>query len=99
MQFELLPLIDQMIEYYGLPGGFERFKEYLRLLTGDTHDEVHLPIGGFNPLGKEHVLDKLKELKEIDAEKLIAERINEINQGIADRTPGRTIKVSLSLAD
>ena len=33
---------------------------------------MKLPIGGFNPMGKEHVTEKLIELKNLEAENIIA---------------------------
>jgi len=99
MRFESLPLVDLMIEYYGLPRGFERFQEYIRLLTGDSKDDMQIPIVAFNPMGKEHVLDKLNELKLIDAEKIISNCISEINPEIIGQNADRIFKVSLSLAD
>jgi hypothetical protein len=99
MRFEPLPLLDLMIEYYCLPRGFERFQEYIRLLTGDSKDDMQIPIVAFNPMGKEHVLDKLKELKLIDAEKIIFDCISEINPEIIEQNTNRIFRVALTLAD
>ncbi len=98
MPLALLPVVDLMLEYYELPGGFERFKEYIRLLTGGTGDDMKLPIGGFNPMGKAHVKEKLLELKNLKAEAIMSGIISEFNS--KDQLFGsETFHVSVSLAD
>jgi hypothetical protein len=99
MRFVLLPLIDTMLEYYSLPQGFERFKEYISLLTGGSGDDMKLPIGGFNPMGKEHVTEKLIELKNLGAEKHISEILDKMNSDFANDNQAIEFKVSISLAD
>jgi len=64
--FELLPLLDQMIELYKVPISEERFKIYLNLLQGGEKDNLNLPIQGFNPMAKSHVIEKLEELNALD---------------------------------
>ena len=99
MRLVLLPLIDTMLEYYNLPRGFERFREYISLLTGGTGDDMKLPIGGFNPMGKEHATEKLMELKNLDAENYISEILDEMNSEFANDDQAIEYKVSISLAD
>ena len=99
MRLVLLPLIDTMLEYYNLPRGFERFREYISLLTGGTGDDMKLPIGGFNPMGKEHVAERLIGLKNLDAEKLVSEILNKMSPQFANVDPAGEYKVSISLAD
>jgi len=99
MRFVLLPLIDIMLEYYSLPRGFERFREYISLLTGGSGDDMKLPIGGFNPMGKEHVTEKLIELKNLEAENIIANILDKMNPEFEDNDSSDEYKVSISLAD
>jgi hypothetical protein len=55
MQLEHLPLLHHHREIYSLPRGRERFRRYLATLTGGGNDLV-LPLGAMNPMGKEHML-------------------------------------------
>ena len=70
MTAELLPIIETMLDFYQKPRTPERFQAYLQLLQGSTKNDLALPIGGFNPMGKEHVSEKLIELQKIDAERI-----------------------------
>lgn len=88
-----------MIEYYDQPRGFERFKDYLKLLTGGKDDDVVLPIVTFNPMAKEHVKEKLEQLKELNVEAIISEIAKDIQKEIYDVLPEKKIQVSLALAD
>lgn len=98
MKFELLPVIDQMLDLYHKPRSIERFKEYLALLQGNTKGDLSMPLGGFNPMGKEHVVNKLHELKAIDAEKIIQDTLLKINSRFNNEAAA-VIKVALNLSD
>ncbi len=98
MKFELLPIIDKMIDLYEKPRSFERFQEYISILQGTSKDLV-IPITGFNPMAKEHLLDKLAELKDIKAESLMQDVINDINKEHRNERDLKVIKVTLNLAD
>ncbi len=95
MRFELLPVVDIMLELYRMPRDMNRFNTYLQTLQGNTKDDIEIPIGGFNPMAKDHAVAKLNELKQIGAEQVISETLNTVNEGRA----GEYIKVSLTLAD
>jgi hypothetical protein len=98
MRFELMPTIDTMIDLYGKPLTIERFNEYIKLLQGDTKGDLVFPISGFNPMAKEYLLGKLFELKKIDAEKIMAETLSELNaeNGVEHAD---VFKVALNLSD
>jgi len=98
MQFELLPVIDPMLSIYQMPRDFDRFKAYLKLLHGDTKNDLDLPIGYFNPMAKPHVLDKLKKLRVIGAEEIISKTLHQLNPAIS-QIPFSTFKVVMALAD
>lgn len=93
MPFTLLPVIDTMIELYKQPRSIERFRQYLAALEGEQKGTLSLPIQGFNPMAKEHVLPKLLELKELGAETIAAQCLTQLE--LADTT----IHVSLNLSD
>ena len=80
MQFELLPCIEKMIEFYGQPKSAARFKTYLNMMLDKKGEEVVLPIMIFNPMAKPHVVEKLKELSQLDAEQIANVRLEDINQ-------------------
>jgi hypothetical protein len=98
VNFELLPLIDIMLGLYekSLTGG--RFSEYLKTVRGKTKSDLDIPIGGFNPMAKEHAIEKLCGLKELNAEEIISEILMKINNDAGEKNLS-TFKVALNLAD
>lgn len=95
MTFELLPVIGLMLELYRQPLDFNRFKSYISLLTGDTQDDLVLPIGGFNPMAKAHTVQQLQALKQLDAEGIMRDVLHKLD------LPGGApvFNVALTLAD
>ncbi|MEZ5043417.1 MAG: hypothetical protein R2828_26205 [Saprospiraceae bacterium] len=71
MKFELLKVLDNILDLYKLPRNKERFDKYLYLLQGANKDEMILPIAAFNPMGKELALTKVEALLALDAEILV----------------------------
>lgn len=98
MKFEILPIIDTMLELYEKPRSIERFQAYISILQGTTKDLV-IPITGFNPMAKEHLLKKLAALKDMKAERLMQDVIDEINIEYRNERDLKVIKVALNLAD
>jgi hypothetical protein len=99
MKFNLLPITDVMVALYRSPANAERFTEYMNILQGNSPGDIAMPVTFFNPMGKEHVLKKLLELKELDAEGLIQETLTTINKTTASIADSTEINVSLALAD
>lgn len=99
MTFELVRILDVMIELYEKPRTFERFQEYLQILLGTTKDELVTPIVSFNPMAKEHILEKLQELKKLNAEQIIEEAFNESNFRDFATTSEKNFKVAINLSD
>jgi len=77
--FKLRPVLDLMLEFYEHPRNQERFDLYLKMLQGNSKGDMELPIGGYNPMAKEHINEKLRELKKLDAERIIAESLTVIS--------------------
>nr|WP_298995739.1 hypothetical protein [uncultured Allomuricauda sp.] len=96
--FALLPILDQMESLYELPRDRGRFDAYLSLLKGTKKDDISLPIAGYNPMGKDMVLHKIRALKKLNAEQLIEEVTKEVNKELSNELPSE-IKVALNLAD
>ncbi len=98
MKFKLIPILDFIEDLYGKPRSRERFTEYLFKLQGTDKNNLEIPIMGFNPMAKEQVLQKIKELRNIGTEETISETLYELNfkplkQG------SKIIKVVPNLAD
>ncbi len=99
MRFELLPTIDKMIELYSLPRTPERFQQYLEIMQGNKTGDLEFPLQGFNPMAKGHVLERLHQLKEIEAEAIMADTIESLNRYLDQKHLDKTFKVALNLAD
>jgi len=99
MTFELLPIIDILIDLYEKPRTFERFQEYLKTLQGDTKGGLSIPISGFNPMAKEHLLDRLKELKNLGAEQIVEEIISDFNGEKFSKNSNNIFKIAINLSD
>jgi hypothetical protein len=98
MAFQLSPILDTMIGLYSKPRSLERFNEYLKILKGDTIDDMVVPIGNYNPMGKEHLLERLMELKTLNAETIAEETLSEINKKI-EKEMKAEFNVYLSVGD
>jgi hypothetical protein len=99
MKFELIPIIDTMLDLYAKPRSKERFQEYISMLQDGKKGDLTVPIVGFNPMAKEHILQKLAELKELNAEQVIQDTLKSINVTLIEENDQRTFKVVLNLAD
>jgi hypothetical protein len=98
MTFELLPILNTMIALYQKPLSSDRFQEYLKILSGFSKDDLVTPIGGFNPMAKGHVLDKLNELKNLNVEAIMQDVLMDFNQKKWLKNE-KTIKVAFNLCD
>ncbi len=98
MTFKLFPVLDKMIDFYHKPAGIDRFWDYLKILKGDSKDDMEVPIPNFNPMGKEHVLTKLLELKALGVEEVIKDTLHEINKKLSVNH-SFDINVVMTLAD
>ena len=79
MKFKIRPILSEIRELYSKPISGERFKEYLSKLQGATKGDLALPISGFNPMAKNHILSKINELEQLEAEKIMEASIEEFN--------------------
>lgn len=99
MKFELLPTIEIMIDLYERPRTIERFQAYLKVLQGNEKGNLAIPISGFNPMAKEHLLDKLRELQRLGAENIIKETLDSLNIKHISVKSDINFKVALNLSD
>lgn len=98
MKFKLVPLLEKMEEFYLLPNNRKRFHDYLDILLDETKKDIALPIAAFNPMGKEIVLKKIRELIRIETEPLISELIDTVNSTLTG-TIDRKINLAVNLVD
>jgi hypothetical protein len=96
MKFKVIPILEKMKALYEMPLSNARFQKYLKLLQGETKGDLHLPIGGFNPMAKAHILQKLSELEALHIENIIQKTINKVSFPSKDN---ETIQVGFNLAD
>lgn len=98
MTFHLLPVADIMITHYQTPVNADRFTNYMKILQGNSPGDITVPVTFYNPMGKEHVLKKLLELKKLKVEELMKETLIHINKSITSFS-SKEIHVSVALAD
>ena len=99
MKFELLPVLDCMLNLYQLPANRDRFNEYLKILGTEKGGDLQMPISGFNPMAKTHVIEKLLAMKKLQAETIITETIEALNSNLDLEKPGSVFKIAFNLAD
>jgi hypothetical protein len=99
MTFERFPIIETMLRLYAQPRSPDRFQEYLSLLQGDTKGDLAVPIGGFNPMAKEHVAEQLQALQQLGAEDIMQRTIHSLDTRSFSAKNDQTYKVALNLAD
>ncbi len=97
MKFKLRPILSDIKIFYQQPVSKDRFRSYLHLLIGDTDQDMALPIAGFNPMAKEHILKKIEELEHLDVESIMEETIRQVNAKMVDMS--EEINVVLNIAD
>jgi hypothetical protein len=97
MKFELLPILDLLIEFYQQERSPQRFQEYLRLMMNEEGD-LDFPLPLINPMAKEHLPLQLQELRNLDAENHVISEIENINEQTKNE-PYADFRVCLILAD
>ena len=98
MYFQLRPILSEIKALYQTPITPNRFKEYIGKLQGNSKGDLQLPISGFNPMAKDHILQKISELEKLAAEQIASDVIKEVNQqyGLDEKNK---IDVVINLAD
>jgi len=99
MEFQIKPVLRQMHELYDLPRGPERFDRYLFMLQGHTKGNMILPIGGYNPMGKVHVKQRIQELISLDAEAILENHLASVNAVVNNLQPDITYHVVINVSD
>ncbi|MDA9774436.1 hypothetical protein N9B82_05725 [Saprospiraceae bacterium] len=97
MSFVSVPILEKMKTFYETTPTPERFSSYLKMLQGGAKD-LKVPIAGYNPMAKGHIVTKLNELISLDAEKITRDVLYAFNQDFETNEFG-SIEVILNLAD
>ena len=98
MNFELIPVLENMASLYKIPLNRHRFETYLSMLQGSSLEEMELPITSYNPMGNSLVLEKIETLIDMNAEQLAGKALKNINASFPDSSD-KTIGVVLNVSD
>lgn len=81
-----------------MPRDGKRFEAYLSLLQGNTKADMVVPVMGYNPMGGDHILEKLNELIDLKAEEIAQTVIEAFNKKTKPNTK-EEIEVAINLSD
>jgi hypothetical protein len=94
MIFKYIPILDQMITLYQKPLTIEdRFASYMKLVQTPDQEDMERPLAFFNPMAKEHILEKLAEMRKQDFDEKL-EKLCKLYS-----TNGKQIDFYFNLAD
>lgn len=99
MVFELVPILKKMRELYRLPRDLNRFEEFLNTLVDSSDSDIQIPIIGYNPMAKEHILDRLQELIGMNAEQTASEALETLNKKYISVHSDQRFQVFIILSD
>lgn len=97
MYIEHIELLAKARELHSVPRGVERFREYIQLITGGSDDVDAPPLVAMNPMGREHVAERLDELIALGAERTAAAALREAERRLPQQRGD--FKHGLALAD
>ena len=85
MPIQHVPLLQIERNLHDIPRGMERFGAYLKTMINDARDDVRYPpLVAMNPMGREHVAERLDELLRLNAESIavdaIADTLDELGE-------------------
>ncbi len=101
MRFELLAVVDRMLQYYQKPRSRRRFQEYISMIEPDRGADMVLPVGAYNPMAGDYMIDRMKAFQNVGAEDIIKEELTHLNSQMeaGSGSEGRIISVVLCVAD
>lgn len=97
MDLEYVPLLQVQRDFYKLPRGSERFREYLRTMIDPDSGDLKLPLSVMNPMGKDHLPVFLDKLIALNADGEAARATSEAQAAL--RTEPGEYKVCLVVSD
>jgi hypothetical protein len=70
LHFNHVPLLQIARDLHDMPRNMERFQKYVSTVVEDNRQDIRYPpLGVMNPMGREHVAERLDALLAMDAEK------------------------------
>lgn len=96
MKLDLIPMLQIQRDLYDIPRSWERFRQYLTVMIGDT-DDLALPLPVMNPKSKEQVIATYDALIALDAEAIAMTALTEAQQRLSFLTS--QFRVGLMVAD
>src|SRR5262249_57906821 len=94
MNLEYVPLLQLQRDLHALPRNRDRFRQYLRTIFSEDGTVAELPsLIAMNPMGKEHVAERLHDYLALDADGIAARATAEAAARLAE-LPGNC-KVAL----
>jgi hypothetical protein len=85
MHIEHVELLQIERNLHDIPRGMERFGEYLKVMLNDEQDDVRfVPLLVMNPMGREHVVERLDQLIALGADQIAAEAVREVEGQFSD---------------
>ncbi len=81
--FELVPLLRVTRDFHLIPHGKARFDAYIELVVGGAEQTENVslpPLVAMNPMGREHILERLEQAIEQDVETLLMSVLEDATQ-------------------
>jgi hypothetical protein len=97
MELEYIPLLNVQRDLCALPRNRARFEQYLHTIFQGDELGMRAPLLAMNPMSKDHVLELLDRLLELDCDPVGAQTTLEATPHVKD-VPG-SFKVTLVVAD
>lgn len=100
MDLEYVPLLRIQRDLHDIPRGPARFQAYIRAILNDRRDDVaRMPLVAMNPMGREHVAERLDAYLTLDAESAAEQAVAEAaSTGLVADVPG-SYRVGLVMID
>lgn len=96
MKLVFLPLLQIQRDFYTMPRGMERFREYIKTMTDPETGDLALPLVAMNPMGKDHIPALIDEYIALGAEQMARDAM----ASAATSAPAqREYKVALVVSD
>lgn len=98
MSITHIGMLSEQYRLQQMPRNMERFKEYLNTITNADHTDVKLaPLVAMNPMGREHITERVAEYLALGVEQIAADAVQEAQQRLG--TPEAEYKHGLVIMD
>lgn len=79
-----MALLEEQQRLQRMPRTMKRFQEYIKSLNYDGDEIEFPPLVAMNPMGKEHMIERVDQLLAIDAESIAREAVADAGKRLAD---------------